>query len=159
MAVAKLARLNYAVRTGAFAWCFITIGLHMSERGYGWAAWSMLALQFLVYPHLMYLRARLSPKPSRAERDNLFLDSVFLGVWAAALGFPTWISYNIVGSALLNAVINRGGIGMLWAGLCSLAGAVLWGLIGGFYFEPRESSRVTVLCVIGAVMYESSARQ
>jgi PAS domain S-box-containing protein len=155
MAVAKLARLNYAVRTGAFAWCFITIGLHMSERGYGWAAWSMLALQFLVYPHLMYLRAKLSPKPSRAERDNLFLDSVFLGVWAAALGFPTWISYNIVGSALLNAVINRGGIGMLWAALCSLAGAVLWGLIGGFYFEPRESSLVTVLCVIGAVNYVS----
>jgi PAS domain S-box-containing protein len=155
MAVAKLARLNYAVRTGAFAWCFMTIGLHMREHGYGWPAWALLALQFLVYPHLMYLRAKLSPQSSRAERDNLFLDSVFLGVWAAALGFPTWISYNLVGSVLLNAVINRGGVGMLWAALCSLAGAVLWGLIGGFRFEPQEGAPVTVLCVIGAVMYVS----
>jgi PAS domain S-box-containing protein len=155
MASKKLARLNYAVRTGAFAYCFVTIGLHLSERGAGWLAFTLLALQFLVYPHLMYLRARLSPKPNRAERDNLFLDSAFLGVWASALGFPIWISYNIVGSALLNAVINRGGIGMLWATLCSLAGAILWGLIGGFTWQPDTSPLVTALCVIGAVNYVS----
>ena len=155
MASKKLARLNYAVRTGAYAWCFMTIGLHMWERGYGWPAWALLVLQFLLYPHLMYGRALLSPMPNRAERDNLFLDSVFLGVWAAALGFPLWISYNIVGSALLNAVINRGGIGMLMAGLCSLAGAVLWGLLGGFYFEPQTSALVTTLCLVGAVNYVS----
>src|SRR5678815_2146683 len=149
----KLARLNYAVRTGAFAYCFVTIGIHMAERGYGWPAWALLALQFLAYPHLMYLRARLSPKPSRAERDNLFIDSGVLGVWAAALGFPIWISYNIVGSALLNAVINRGGIGMLWAAMSSLAGAILWALIGGLRYEPETSALVTWLCVGGAVLY------
>ena len=155
MTSAKLARLNYAVRTGAFAWCFMTIGIHMAERGYGWPAWTLLALQFLVYPHLMYLRARLSPKPNRAERDNLLLDSVFLGVWAAALGFPIWISYNLVGAALLNAVINRGGTGMLMAALCSAAGAILWALIGGFFYEPHTSDVVTYLCVLGAVIYVS----
>ena len=155
MTSAKLARLNYAVRTGAFAWCFATIGIHLWERGYGWPAWVLLAAQFLVYPHLMYWRAVRSFSPSRAERDNLFLDSALLGVWAAALGFPLWISYNIVGSALLNAVINRGGVGMLWAGLCSLAGAILWALIGGFRFEPQTSDVVTALCVLGAVLYVS----
>jgi PAS domain S-box-containing protein len=128
----------------------------LAERGYGWPAWALLALQFLVYPHFMYLRARLSPQPNRAERDNLFLDSVLLGVWAAALGFPLWISYNIVGAALLNAVINRGATGMLLAALCSLAGVVLWGLIGGFRFEPDTSGLVTALCLIGAVIYVST---
>jgi PAS domain S-box-containing protein len=151
----KLARLNYAVRTGAFAWCFVTIGLHMSERGYGGPAWVLLVLQFLAYPHLMYLRARLSPQPNRAERDNLYLDSAFLGVWASALGFPIWITYNIVGAGLLNAVINRGGIGMLWASLCTLAGAILWGLIGGFRLDLETSPWVTALCVLGAVNYVS----
>ena len=155
MASVKLARLNYAVRTGAFAWCFVTIGLHIWERAYGWPAWALLALQFLLYPHLMYWRAVRSPSPGRAERDNLLLDSAFLGAWAAALGFPTWISYNLVGSVLLNAVINRGGIGMLWAALSSLAGAILWGLIGGLRFEPQESGLVTILCVAGAVNYVS----
>jgi len=57
VASAKLARLNYAVRTGAFAWCFVTIGLHMWQRGYGWPAFALLSLQFLAYPHLMYWRA------------------------------------------------------------------------------------------------------
>ena len=156
MASKKLARLDYAVRTGAFAWCFVTIGIHIAPQGYGWAAWSLLVAQFLVYPHVVYWRAVKSHHPNRAERDNLFLDSVFLGVWAAALGFPTWISYTIVGSALLNAVINRGGVGMLWAALCSLAGMVLWGLLVGFRYEPQESVLVTALCVLGSVIYVST---
>ena len=156
-AAAKLARLNYAVRTGAFAWCFVTIGVYLWQRGgYGWPAWSLLAFQFLAYPHVMYWRAMLSPQPNRAERDNLLLDSAFLGVWAAALGFPIWISYNIVGAALLNAIINRGGIGMLWAGLCSLAGAILWVLIAGFTWQPETSNLVTALCALGAVIYVST---
>ena len=37
-------------------------------------AFTLLAAQFLLYPHVVYWRARLSPKPNRAERDNLFLD-------------------------------------------------------------------------------------
>ncbi|MEA3195178.1 MAG: hypothetical protein QOD26_3511 [Betaproteobacteria bacterium] len=155
MASRKLARLNYAVRTGAFAYCFVTIGVHLWERGAGWPAFALLAAQFLLYPHAMYWRALLSPKPNRAERDNLLLDSVFLGVWAAALGFPTWITYNIVGAALLNAVINRGGIGMLRAALCSLAGAFLWGLIGGLTYQPQTSDLVSALCALGAVNYVS----
>jgi PAS domain S-box-containing protein len=156
MASKKLARVNYAVRTGAYAWCFVTIGVHLWERGgVGWPAWALLVAQFLVYPHALYWRALLSYQPNRAERDNLFLDSVFLGIWAAALGFPVWISYNLVGSALLNAVINRGGVGMIWATLCSLAGAILWGLIGGFSFQPHTSDLVTTLCVLGAVIYVS----
>jgi len=155
MASTKLARLNYAVRTGAYAWCCVTIGVHLWQNGYAWPAWALLAAQFLVYPHVMYWRAVRSHKPNRAERDNLLLDSAFLGAWAAGLGFPIWISYNIVGAALLNAVINRGGMGMLWAGLCSLAGAMLWVLVGGFSFRPQTSSLVTALSALGAVIYVS----
>ncbi len=156
MASKKLARVNYAVRTGAFAYCFVVIGVHLWEGGAGWPAAILLAAQFLVYPHLMYWRALHSPRPNRAERDNLFLDSAFLGVWAAALDFPIWITYNLVGSALLNAVINRGGAGMLWAALCSIAGAMLLGLIDGFSFRPQTSDLVTFLCVLGAVIYVST---
>jgi len=156
MASKKLAHVNYAVRTGAFAYCFVVIGVHLWERDAGLTAGILLALQFLVYPHVLYWRALHSPRPNRAERDNLFLDPVFLGVWAAALGFPTWITYNLVGSALLNAVINRGGVGMIWAALNSIAGAVLWGLIGGFSFQPQTSDLVTTLCVLGSVIYVST---
>jgi len=51
MASKKLARINYAVRTGAFAYCFIVIAVHLGERGaFGWTAGILLALQFPVYP-------------------------------------------------------------------------------------------------------------
>jgi PAS domain S-box-containing protein len=153
----KLAQLNYAVRSGAFAYCFVTIGVYLLERGgAGWGTWTLLAAQFLLYPHAMYWRALRSPHPNRAEGDNLFIDSALLGVWAAALGFPTWISYNIVGAALLNAVINRGGAGMLWAALCSVAGAILWALIAGFDYRPQTSELVTWLCLLGSVIYVST---
>jgi len=153
MASTKLARINYAVRTGAFAYCFVTIGVHLVEHGAGPVAWTLLTAQFLAYPHVIYWRAMLSPKPNRAERDNLFLDAALLGAWAASLGFPLWISYDIVGAVLLNAAINRGGTGMLWAAICAAAGAVFWGLLGGFTYQPQTSDVVTFLCVLGATIY------
>jgi len=118
-------------------------------------AWTLLVVQFAVYPQLVYWRALYSDHPNAAERNNLYLDAALLGAWSAYLGFPVWISYNLVGSALLNAVINRGGVGMIWATLCSLAGAILWGLIGGFSFQPQTSELVTTLCVLGAMIYVS----
>ena len=54
MASKKLARLNYAVRTGAFAYCFVAIGVHLWEKDAGGVAFTLLAAQFLVYPHVVY---------------------------------------------------------------------------------------------------------
>ncbi len=74
----RVVSLNYAIRTGAFAYCFLVMGLLFWERQMSVAAWGMLALQFLVYPHLVWLRARLSRDPRRAELQNLNLDSVLI---------------------------------------------------------------------------------
>ena len=75
-AVHRLVRINYAIRTGAFAWCFFVVGLHGWQSA-AWAAlfWVLLPLQFLVYPHLAYLRARLSTRPKAAELSNLQIDA------------------------------------------------------------------------------------
>ena len=53
----RLATINYRIRAGAFAWCFVVVGLVLWEQQAGVLAWALAALQFLVYPHLMYLRA------------------------------------------------------------------------------------------------------
>src|SRR5436853_3876047 len=101
-AMARLVRTNYAVRTAAFLYCLVTIGLHLWTNGAGRGldgasavAWILLVLQFAVYPHLVYLRAIRSPDPRRAERDNLLIDSALLGAWAAGLGFPAWIAFGL----------------------------------------------------------------
>jgi PAS domain S-box-containing protein len=148
-----LSTTNYRVRTAAFLYCFVVVGVVLWERGAGPLAWGLLALQFLVYPHLVYLRARLASGPTRAELDNLFLDAALLGAWCAALGFPTWITYGLLGATTLNAVVNRGAQGFAWSLACSAGGAALWTLFHGLSYAPATSELVTALCVFGAFVY------
>jgi PAS domain S-box-containing protein len=149
----RIVHVDYAVRTVAFAYCFATIGLYLWEKGAGTTTWAMLALQFLAYPHLVFWRALRSANPDRAERDNLFLDSVLMGAWAAFLHFPTWITLAIVGSTTMNAAVNRGGPGIAISVVCTLAGVALWGGIDGLRHEPMTSDRVTLLCFFGCLIY------
>ena len=59
-----MVRINYAIRTASFAYSFLVVGIHGGDLGWGPAAWSALALQFLVYPHLAYWHARSAPDPT-----------------------------------------------------------------------------------------------
>jgi PAS domain S-box-containing protein len=163
----RLVRINYAVRTGAFAYGFMVLGLQLWERNAPLAAWAFLTLQFLVYPHLVYWRALRSQQPARAELDNLLIDSALFGAWAAYLGFPTWITYALLGSTMLNATVNRGLAGTLFALGCSGAGAALWIAIGGFHYWPGTSDLVSTLaffgilgytCAVGLVLYRQNRR-
>ena len=114
-----LVRTNYRVRSATFALGLLVVGLHLWEHGAGPVAWALLVLQCLVYPHLLYWRATRSPRPVHAELDNLFLDAAALGAWCAALGFPTWISFALIGATTLNAVVNRGWAGLAWSVACT----------------------------------------
>src|SRR5882672_4402787 len=51
-ALHPMARINYAIRAGSFAYCFVVLAVHGAERGFGGFFWAALALQFLAYPHL-----------------------------------------------------------------------------------------------------------
>src|SRR5688572_23540806 len=104
----RLVRTNYTVRTGAFAYSYLAVGLHLFQQDYGVAAWALFTLQFLAYPHLAYWRAMRSDHPTRAELDNLYVDSLLLGAWVGYLGFPTWVGYGLLASTTLNATVNRG---------------------------------------------------
>jgi len=148
-----LVQTNYRVRTAAFAYCFIVVGAVLWERGAGAVAWTLMALQFVVYPHLLYWRAMLSPRPTRAALDNLFLDAAVLAAWCAALGFPIWLTYAFVGATMLNAVVNRGAQGLAWSLACSAAGAVLWVGVRGLHYAPQTRDLVPVLCIAGALGY------
>jgi PAS domain S-box-containing protein len=148
-----LVATNYRVRTGAFLYCALVVGIVLWERRAEPVAWTLLTLQFLVYPHIVYLRARYSHQPTRAELDNLLLDALLLGAWCAALGFPTWIAFGMVGATTLNAVVNRGLRGLAWAFACSSGGALLWIASGSARYTPATSDLVTALCVVGSFGY------
>lgn len=154
--VSKLVRTNYAVRTGAFACAFLTIGLHLWQREAAYLTWAFLAAQFVVYPHAIYWRARRSAHPTRAELDNLYVDSTLLGAWVAFLGFPAWIGYALLASTMLNATVNRGLQGAFCALGCSAAGAALTVAIAGFHYWPATSTLVSSMALFGILVYTCS---
>ena len=149
-------RTNYLVRSASFAYAAVPIALHMHAAMAGTAAWTLYALQFFAYPYLVYLRARYSARPGRAELDNLYLDAVLLGAWSAYFGFPTWIAFTLIGATTLNAAVHRGARGTAVALVCSAAGAGLWVLIAGLDYRPATSDLVTALAAVGALIYGAS---
>ena len=122
-AAQDLVATNYHVRAGAYLYSFVVIGVVLLERGAGPLAWTLLLLQFIVYPHLVYWRARSSSRPVQAELNNLYMDAVLLAAWCAELGFPTWITFSLVASTSRNAVVKRGAEGFVVSLACSAAGA------------------------------------
>ena len=149
----ELVRTNRRVRAAAFAYCILPIGLYLWSRDAGIWAWSLLALQFVVYPQLVYWRALRSARPARAELDNLFLDAAFLGAWVAFLGFPVWITYTLLAAAMLNAAVNRGWLGIALALVSFSVGAGLWAAVGGLRLVLETDPLVTVLCAAGSLGY------
>jgi PAS domain S-box-containing protein len=152
----RLARTNHAVRSGAFAYCFVAVGVHLLQQGAGAGTWTLFALQFLAYPHLVYWRALRSAQPNRAERDNLYLDAALLGAWSAFLGFPTWITFGLIGSTLLNGAVNRGPAGVGLSLACSIGGALVCAGIAGLEYRPATGDLVTAFCFAGALVYSTA---
>jgi PAS domain S-box-containing protein len=157
--VPRLLRTSYAVRTAAFAYAFLTIGLHLWERDSSLFVWICCALQFLAYPHLLYWRAIRAAQPMRAELDNLYIDSALLGAWIGFLGFPTWIAFGLLGATILNATVNRGLTGTAAALGCTAAGAAVAMAIGGYRYSPATSELVTTLCFFGILGYTCGVGQ
>lgn len=149
----RLVRIYYRVRATAFAALFVAIGMHMRAMDYGATAWGLLVLQFLVYPHLLFWRARTAKKSLDTELTHLMLDSLLVGIWAAALEFPIWIAFTLFLGTTLNNAINRGARGALGALLAFSSGALLWGLVGGFRLSPDTAFPVAALCVAGLSTY------
>src|SRR3954467_12563603 len=154
--VHRLVRINYAIRVGAFAWSAVVLALLGLERGFGPAFWLLLGITFLVYPHLVYLRATSATDPKQAELSNLYVDAAVLGAWIAGLGFPAWPAYSALNATSLNAIVLRGVRGVVTSTAAFAAGALLWMLVAGFEDSPATSTPISLLCFFGSLLYTCS---
>jgi PAS domain S-box-containing protein len=152
----RLVGINYAIRAGSFACCFAVLGLHGWEQGYGATFWTLLALQFLAYPHLAWLRARAARDGKETEIQNMYLDATLLGAWMGAMHFPLWITYALMFSTTLNAASVRGVQGMLASLASFCVGAALAIAAAGLQFSPETSDTVTLLCFLGSLAYSAA---
>jgi diguanylate cyclase len=146
---------GYRVRMAAFALVGVPIGLHILPRGYGPAVWILFVLQFLIYPHLMYWRTRKAANRGRAELNNLIVDAVLCGAWAAGLGFPLWISTAMFLANLLNHTITRGIPGVLICPFAFVSGALASTSVIAFHVSSDTNGLVTLAVIIALAIFLS----
>jgi signal transduction histidine kinase len=114
-----------------------------------------IALTGLVWPHAAYVLARTSRDTKRAELINLWIDSLLVGCWSAAVAFSLWPVVAMV-STIVQANLSVAG----WrftgkAALGLLAGAFVVGAFLGFH-PVLESSLVTTLISVAAILVMTS---
>jgi PAS domain S-box-containing protein len=148
-----MARINYAIRAGSFAYCFLVLAIHGWQHGFGPPFWTALVLQFLLYPHLAYLHTLRAENSRRAEGINLFVDAALLGLWVGALHFPLWIAYGGLFSTALNAAVVFGSVRGVWSVATYCVGAAVGLAFGGFEALAETSALVTALCFVGSLGY------
>lgn len=141
------------MRTAAFAMVFVGLGQELWHKQVGYVTWTLFALQFLVYPHILYWRARRAADSQKAELNNLLLDSLLIGVWIAALHFPLWPSFTLLLAGLLNITISRGYKGTLQALLASSLGMFVAVMFFGFKFSPDTGWATTIIVIVGMSAY------
>ena len=144
---------NYRLRTASFAFSFVIIGTHMWGKGYGEIAWVMLVLQFLIYPHLMFLRARHATDSQQAEINNLFVDTLLMAMWTSFLQFPLMIALMLWNATSINLTFTRGLIGIPIALSAVATGILISFFFLGIHFSPETGSLVNLLCWVGLSCY------
>lgn len=145
--------MNHRVRSGTFVIVFAVIGAHMASKNYGVLAWGLLAAQFLLYPHLVYLFGRYARDPMRAEMRALVIDPLLMGIWVATLGFPLWITYSIAIGTIISISVYRSVRGMVEAVVALTCGALLAIAVQGLHFSPRTDWPATLLSMTALTLY------
>lgn len=148
-----IVRAHWVMRSISFVIAFAFYALHLSGKGYPVWVWLLLALQFLVYPHLIYQRACRAENSQRAELQNLVLDCFLVAIWVSATGFPLWITFTLLISTAINNAISQGYRGIFLAFGAFGLGALLGVSIGGFQLIPEDNPWITGLCVFGLSWY------
>lgn len=145
--------MNYRNRSVSWFLAFCVLAAHLSENTAPAWVWWALVLQFLVYPHAMFLRARRAPDSLKAEMNNVRLDALCFGVWVGALGFPLWIVMLLLIPSAMSVAVFRGvkGLGQALA-LQALGGLGAVGLMG-WRFAPDASLLVALLSMASLALY------
>jgi len=125
----------------------------MAERGMDARTTFLAVLTLLAYPHLAYLHARIAVDSKRAEFRNLTADAVLMGMWMAQMQFALWPSCGALLAISLDNAVCGGSKRFLSGLLWYAGGAVIWGALGGYQFQPATGALVTALCYFGIVTY------
>lgn len=140
-------RMNWKSRSFFFLWLGLSIGSHLYVTGAAPWVWVCLVLQFGLCPQLLYWHGRRAANPRKAEVQNMMIDAGCFAVWAAALGFPLWISAILLIGAGVNLLAFRSWLGGLEALAVMATAVLLVGLVQPLAFSVDTNGLTTVLCM------------
>jgi signal transduction histidine kinase len=144
---------NYRLRAGSFVTALIVIATHVWDKGYGPMLWILLALQFLVYPHVVYWRATRAKDPKKAELTNMLIDPALFGLWMAALRFPLLITFLLFITALVNNAVNSGFKGLVQCQAAIACGILISVAVFGWQVSPETGWLTAWLSMIIGSLY------
>jgi diguanylate cyclase len=139
--------MNHVNRSWSWAVLGLLVAVHLWPASPPVWLWLALALQFLLYPHLLFWRARRAQQPFRAEMHNMLFDAGVLGAWSAALGFPLWIAFLFGIGPCINLVAFQGARGVFRALAAHCLGAAVVGLLAGWHWAPDTRLPVALLAI------------
>lgn len=163
----RFARRIWLPRAVGFSLGFLSFGSVLWERHASWGTWLGVSLSCLLWPHVAYAIARVSPDPVRAERGNLLADCLGAGLWIALTEF------NLIPMALTVSILGTDRMSIGGARFAAVAlGFMTLGALGcGFALgiEPHfHSSMLTMVAslpmmilyplAMGSVIYRSTTR-
>lgn len=148
-----IVRTNRKSRTFLALLLFATIAAHFLSEGRGALAWSLLFLQYIVYPQLAYLSAARARRQLAAERIIFLADPFILGVWSAALGFPAWISFTCFATVTFTHAVYYRWKGALQAVAMMALGALLVMVVMRPELSPATAWPATLLSMATLTLY------
>lgn len=148
-----MVRLNYRNRSLSFMLMFGVLALHLTDHEPGVLLWALLALQFLVYPHVLYWLASRAENMLRAETRCMLADAGLFGCWTAVLGFPLWISFAMLISVHVNLTAFRGVRGLIQCLAVTLCGIALGLWLTDTQLEPDSNWQATLACMLALSLY------
>lgn len=151
--VRALLHMIHRIRTGGSVMGFAILASQLAQGGHGPMVWLLLALHFLLYPHLIHTWAMRSVDPIRAGLHNFLLDAVLLGLWSAGLGYPLWISFTLFTCNTVSVMLYHGLRGTLLAMAAFILPGLGWLLLSGTPVDPSTSGLTTSLSVIGLTLF------
>jgi len=132
----------------------ICVAAVLYEHSASPALWALLVANGFLWPHLAYLRVKLSrDEPIQAEFQNLTFDAAMGGFWIAAMHFDALPSVLLAVMLTMDKVIIGGGrFGIRTLGtmvLTCLVASAAW----GFAFDPYTSYPVVLACLPFLAIY------
>lgn len=147
----RLPNMTYAPRVVLFGYAGAAV-LWATHELYAWLPLSLLlALQFVVWPQLAYLRARFSRDPKRAEYTHIALDAFLLGLWVGVGHYLVSILLLLLGISALTHLSLRGGRGFARAVFLFTLGGMVGGAVTGFQVR-LDGSAVHELIGFGGIL-------